>query len=1030
MRTLVIALAACLYLTGCGGSSGSATTSGTTAATLTSIAVSAANPAIPKAFSEQLAATGTYSDGTSADITSTVAWSSADTTIAAVTAAGVVSGITAGTAAIHATLDGISGSASVVITAASLSSIAVTPVTVTLPDGLTQQLTALGNYSDGTSLNITSSVTWASSDTSVATVSATGVARAAAAGTATIAATFGSISGSTAFTATSATLESIAVTPTNPNFPNGLTQKLAAIATYSDGSSRDISLSAVWSSSDASVASVDSTGVVRGLAVGTSTITAKSGTVSATTALTVTAATLSSLTLSPANPGVPLGLTQQLTATGTYSDGGSFDLTSAVTWSSSATAVATVSPWGQSKAVAVGSTIITAKFGTTSSAVTLQVTPAALESIALTPANPAVAKGLSQQVTAIGAFSDGSSRDVSSSVTWSSSNPAVATIGATGLAQGISVGTSTIGVASGALSASTTLTVTAASLSSIAITPANPSIYRGLTQQFTAMGTYSDGTVVDISSAVGWSSSVTVVATVTASGLASPGGFGTTAISATLGAVSASTNLTVTPPPLVTTQAVLTLPANASAMQSIVISITGINGTLLSVQNITVGNPPCSTGNTCTFTFSAPVGSDTFTFTTYDQSNTGSGPYVGNILAQSTLTYAVTLGGANQINAALGAVPVSIAITPTSTSYYLLGSATAGFVLYGTAVESVNVVAYDADHNALIGSGAPILNVMGPNGVVVTPSGSPNVYGLKASAFNISGTLVVTATPVTGTGGSGISESVSLATRHRVVYVADSATGSVDFYYDGQTTAPQTQIISVPAVAGLGVTNDGSIIVPLQANNSVVVYEPFSTTPAYTITAGLKAPVNACTDQENNIYVVNGNGSGDIARFPDGQVLMTADYTVGENFPVACAIDTDDSLWVVNYADSTIVHYPHNSTTPDQYWTLAGGTGEVPSGLAIDHSGNLYVSSVDVSGVSRVRFYPKGSQTSSFAIITPQAARVGSSLAVDASGALWVGSYGGSLVYYPAPITGSSVPIDPGYSYGGASQIVGVAVSP
>jgi hypothetical protein len=80
--------------------------------------------------------------------------------------------------------------------------------------------------------------------------------------------------------------------------------------------------------------------------------------------------------------------------------------------------------------------------------------------------------------------------------------------------------------------------------------------------------------------------------------------------------------------------------------------------------------------------------------------------------------------------------------------------------------------------------------------------------------------------------------------------------------------------------------------------------------------------------------------------------------------------------------------------------------------------------------VSRARSYPKGSQSPSFAIITQQNAQVAGSLAVDASGALWVGSFGVPLVYYPAPVTGNSVPVNPGFSYTAGSQIVGIVVSP
>ena len=82
-------------------------------------------------------------------------------------------------------------------------------------------------------------------------------------------------------------------------------------------------------------------------------------------------------------------------------------------------------------------------------------------------------------------------------VTWSSGNASVATIAATGLASAGSLGSATITANSAGLIASATLNVSvigAPTLSAITVTPANPTINVGQTQQFTATGTFSDGT--------------------------------------------------------------------------------------------------------------------------------------------------------------------------------------------------------------------------------------------------------------------------------------------------------------------------------------------------------------------------------------------------------------------------------------------------------------------------------------------------------------------------------------------------------
>ena len=90
------------------------------------------------------------------------------------------------------------------------------------------------------------------------------------------------------------------------------------------------------------------------------------------------APTLSSISVTPANPSIAVGATQQFTATGTYSDGSTKDLTSQVTWASSATAVATINSSGLASGVSAGSTTITVTSGSVSGTTTLTVNTAAL----------------------------------------------------------------------------------------------------------------------------------------------------------------------------------------------------------------------------------------------------------------------------------------------------------------------------------------------------------------------------------------------------------------------------------------------------------------------------------------------------------------------------------------------------------------------------------------------------------------------------------------------------------------------------
>ena len=245
------------------------------------------------------------------------------------------------------------------------------------------------------------------------------------------------------------TLTSIAVTPADPSIPKDLTKQFTATGIYSDGTSRDITLSVSWSSDAPDVATVNASGLATGVAAGQALITATldgiSKSISGDTTLTVIAATLSSIIVTPVTPSIAMGLTKQFTATGTYTDGVSRDITASVTWSSGNITVATVNPSGLATGVVSGTSVITATSGIRSGNTTLTVTPATLSLITVTPVNPSIANGLTKQFTATGTYTDGTSQDITTSVNWTSGTTGVATIiNASGLATAVAVGTSVI----------------------------------------------------------------------------------------------------------------------------------------------------------------------------------------------------------------------------------------------------------------------------------------------------------------------------------------------------------------------------------------------------------------------------------------------------------------------------------------------------------------------------------------------------------------------------------------------------------
>ena len=199
------------------------------------------------------------------------------------------------------------------LTPAGLVSISVSPVTPTIPLGATQRFTATGTFTDGTTQTL-SSVTWSSSNATVAAITndATnlGAADAVATGSATVSACAGSVCGSTTLTAAAPALFSIAVTPANDALPVGQSVQFDAVGTYTDSSTQDLTSSVAWSSGSPLVATISSAGLLSGVGTGNSNISASLNGVTGSTTLTVNPAPVPlTITTQPANQTVTAGQT-------------------------------------------------------------------------------------------------------------------------------------------------------------------------------------------------------------------------------------------------------------------------------------------------------------------------------------------------------------------------------------------------------------------------------------------------------------------------------------------------------------------------------------------------------------------------------------------------------------------------------------------------------------------------------------------------------------------------------------------------
>jgi hypothetical protein len=460
---------------------------------------------------------------------------------------------------------------------AQLVAISVDPGNFQLIVGATQQLTVKGIYGDGTQK--TETATFTSSDATVAVVSAAGLVTGIKPGAAMLTAKVGNLTTTASTTVLSASLE---IQPGSTSIAKSTTVQFSALAKTSNGTSQDVTQTAGWTSSDPAIVTIgDATGLATGVATGAVTITKTYGGQTATATLVVTQAAVVALQISPAAPPpIPVGATSQFSVTGIFTDGSKQDLSSLVTWSSSAPASATISAKGLLTGVAGGTTSVGASLGATqASPVSVVVNGTAkLSYLTVFPSALQLTAGQSAQATATGHYDDGSVASVTSTATWSAldgaGSPTTAFTVAGGLVTGVA---STAGVAGqaratiGGIQGSVAVTVKETAITNISVVcgagEALSCLPAGIGYPVSCVATavFKDGTTGDITGSAAWASTDTTVAStpIVAGGKATTtlGVAGTAALTASQAGVASPS-----------TDALATLQTAALALSSITVS--------------------------------------------------------------------------------------------------------------------------------------------------------------------------------------------------------------------------------------------------------------------------------------------------------------------------------------------------------------------------------------------------------------------------------------------------------------------------
>lgn len=502
--------------------------------------------------------TAAFVDGSTKDVpVSDVTWSSSDETIATVDASGKVNAVASGNATITFTYQKVSGTDDVTVVVRKLTAIDLTADKTSVPTGASIQITAHGTFNDQTTavLSASDGVTFASSNPATAKLSPSpfGELQTLMPGSVTITAqSADGIKGTVTITVGAAQLVQIMVTPAQTTTSAGIPLQLTAAGNYSDSSTQDITASVTWNVTGIANAAVSADGKLTAPTAGTAMVTATlDGVTSSPVDITVNSGVLVAVKIMGGNTSIAKGLTGAAMLNGTFSDGTQQAVT-ADSWTSSDPSVLTVDTNGNLKAIGVGSATLTGARQGFSDSLEYTVTPTVVTKVDVTLAIAQVPTGLTTQASAQATYSDATTADLTSQVVWASSDNRIVTVDASGKVTGVAKGSADISATYKSAIGMVTLTVTGATLQGVQLKAADLaggqiSRAKGLTEQVSLVGSFSDGSTATLdNSEVSWSIANPSIASVTPNGLVTFLKVGTTILTGTSDSYASSAQLTTT----------------------------------------------------------------------------------------------------------------------------------------------------------------------------------------------------------------------------------------------------------------------------------------------------------------------------------------------------------------------------------------------------------------------------------------------------------------------------------------------------
>jgi hypothetical protein len=926
---------------------------------------------------------GVYDSGAQQNLSSVANWQSTKPEVATVSG-GVVTPLTAGSTTVSASWDGQSVSDLISVTLGAPTSITVTPASPTVGLGETQQFSATAHYMNGSTADVTSQVVWSSSNPAAATIDSTGLATATGTTEGAQAGIYATLlygdgtpeaSGNTTLSVSLDNPTSITVTPAGPTVAAGSDTQFTATGGYPGGATADITDLVNWSTSDESISFFDAAapgvlGVSPGIGVNSFnvTATAPADAVSGSTSVSTFAGDPVSITVTPNTPTLGLGKSQQFTATATYADNSTADVTSQVQWSSDpGISMSTVTPGLATATSNVEQSGVYALFTGPDGGQVSGNTPVTLSldnpsSVTVTPANPTIATRGEQAFTATGTYPGGLQADITNIVAWTSSNTAYGTFSnneffATSLGNGTTTVSAT---APGGAVGTTLVTIPQGDPTSLTVTRANATIGLGTSEQFTATVTYSDGSTADVSSSpyVQWSSYDNSLASVSADGMV-------TAKSGTPG-VTDSITATFTSPDSTTVSGNATIASSISNPLSI--TVTALTSTTMmpgTYQFVTAtGNYPG--GYTAQLTNSA-------TWASSDPS----------ILSASTGSVEVPLvepGGNPSVTASFGGVTGSLQLE-------VIGSV----AINGPASDSTNYLSsYTSPaFTATGGSGSYTWQLLGaPSGLGLsaTTGSSVSVVGVPNVTASTPFNMTIVATDENSSTDSSqvyFSLTIGLGAQAVSFTTAPTATAVTSQTLVASGGASGNPVVfsvdasSTPGSCAVSGTN-GETLTFLQAGTCVVdaiqagnyYYAEGETTVSIAVSAGISQTISfsgpgaALPNSSSYELVATGGGSGNPVTFSttsSSYICTISGSTLYLNTGTGnCVIDADQAgangympaptvqVTVFSGLAQSLYWYTSIATPPSS--VTVGATASVPG----YYSGPYVVQALDSGGGSTV----------------------------------------------------------------------------